>query len=324
MPEDTKEEILEEWGWPKEPFEPEDLMEYVKEATKTTKQEAYAAAVAEKNRAENEYVHLNKVFASVCVNQDGTGDEISMSDHGIDPNAFKAGKWYSFLNANEDCWVYVHNYTRNVTATKPPNFKELTEAEKKRLKALGTYIKELPNKIEKVYLKQKSIPLILASQETCDALKKFFVYDAYGELCDTTRLKRMNAKALEECRIAIVNAMKFGKWLCVYLGDHICDFQGKVCVSKNKNTFPDAVFRYGALEANAVKELIYREEDRESGQCVVRPGFKVCLVVMYDSINFDMSSFGKEQLRNVPYLDHMEEVRTYNADDKKKFLNLTM
>merc|ERR1711879_326585 len=150
--------------------------------------------------------------------------------------------------------------------------------------------------------------------------KTFFMHDGHGELCDTTKLKRINTKTLEECRSAIVNAMKLGKWLCVYLGDHITDFKNKVFAPKNKNTFPEAVFRYGGLEAAHIKEQIYSESDKESGLCVVRAGFKVCLLVMYDSLNFAMSSFGKEAIQNIPFVADMEEVRTYSAEDKQIFL----
>ena len=50
-----------------------------------------------------------------------------------------------FLNAKGDCHVYVHNYTRDITATRPENFTELTEHEKKRLEKLGTFILDLPS-----------------------------------------------------------------------------------------------------------------------------------------------------------------------------------
>jgi len=35
----------------------------------------------------------------------------------------------------------VHNYTRDITATRPENFAELTEEEKALIKKLGVYIK---------------------------------------------------------------------------------------------------------------------------------------------------------------------------------------
>lgn len=46
-----------------------------------------------------------------------------------------------FLRIQQD-QVYVHNYTRDITATRPENFAELTEEEKALIKKLGVYIKE--------------------------------------------------------------------------------------------------------------------------------------------------------------------------------------
>ena len=36
----------------------------------------------------------------------------------------------------------MHNYTRDITATRPENFAELTEEEKALIKKLGVYIKD--------------------------------------------------------------------------------------------------------------------------------------------------------------------------------------
>ena len=49
----------------------------------------------------------------------------------------------SFLGSTGACRkVYVHNYTRDITATRPENFAELTEEEKALIRKLGTYIKD--------------------------------------------------------------------------------------------------------------------------------------------------------------------------------------
>merc|ERR1719265_877200 len=165
-----------------------------------------------------------KVYANVLLNKEGSGEEKDGKHHeGIDPNAYLKGRWYRFLNHKEDCYVYVHNYTRDITATRPPNFTELTEEEKKRLQKLGVYIKELPDHIEKMYDKRKVIPIIYGSQATCEALKTFFVYDKHFHLLDTGPLRRVNPQALEDSRKAIVTAMKEGKTLAVYLGEYICN-----------------------------------------------------------------------------------------------------
>lgn len=161
--------------------------------------------------------------------------------------------------------MYVHNYTRDITAVRPENFTDLTEEEKRRLAKLGTYIKELPAEIERVYDSQKAIPIIYGSEDACAALKQFFIYDKHGELLDCSKLKRVNAKALEDSRKAIVNAMKLGKTLCIFLGDHIPELREKICVPKYKDSFPVAVFVHGGLESPMVRERIYREEDKEGG-----------------------------------------------------------
>merc|ERR1712146_654779 len=99
----------------------------------------------------------------------------------------------------------------------------------------------------------------------------------------------MNAKTLEDCRLAIIGAMKYGKALCIYIDDNVCDFVEKVCVKKNKDTFPIEVFSYGGLEADSVKEQIYRLEDKEANQCVVRDGFMIFLLVSYDREDLEIS-----------------------------------
>eukprot|EP00401_Gymnodinium_catenatum_P076567 CAMPEP_0117537130 /NCGR_PEP_ID=MMETSP0784-20121206/41807_1 /TAXON_ID=39447 /ORGANISM="" /LENGTH=333 /DNA_ID=CAMNT_0005333709 /DNA_START=71 /DNA_END=1072 /DNA_ORIENTATION=+ len=315
--------IPEEWGWPKQPYEPEDLKEYVVDATKPTAEEKWDAQLEARALDSKLEDHMNeKVYANVLLNKEGTGEAKEGRHHqGIDPNAYKKGRWYRFLNHKGDCHVYVHNYTRDITATRPDNFTDLTDEEKRRLKQLGVYIKELPREIERVYDKQKAIPLVYASAETCEALKTFCVYDKNSQLLDATKLKRVNAGALEESRAAMVNAMKLGKTLWVYFGDIVPDFQEKICVSKNRDTFPSSVFRYGGMENEMVREKIYREEDIEGGQCVCRPGFRVVLLLMYDTMNFEMSSMKKEEIPSkIPDFEYMQELRCYNDEDKKKIL----
>eukprot|EP00927_Polykrikos_kofoidii_P078464 TRINITY_DN75284_c0_g1_i1.p1 TRINITY_DN75284_c0_g1~~TRINITY_DN75284_c0_g1_i1.p1 ORF type:complete len:367 (-),score=89.18 TRINITY_DN75284_c0_g1_i1:91-1110(-) len=318
-------EIPEEWGWPKTPYEPEDLKEFVLFTTQQTSQEKWDAQLEARALDSKLEDHIaEKAFANLLLNKEGTGEAKDGKVHeGIDPNTYKAGRWYRFLNHKGDCHVYVHNYTRDVTAARPENFMDLTDEEKRRLQKLGTYIKELPNEINKVYDHQKAIPIIYCSQETAEAIKTFFIYDKNGQLLDATKLKRVNAAGLEESRKAIVNAMKLGTTLCVYLGDIIPDFKEKICISKNRDTFPISLFRYGGLDSNMVTEKIYREDDLEAGKAIVRDGFRVCIVLMFDSMNYEMSSMRKEELPSrIPDFDHMHQMRCYNDDDKKKILDL--
>lgn len=318
-----EEEIPADWGWPKEPFQPEVLRAHVKEYTQLSQQELWdehLEARAADSKLEDHVAE--RVFANVMLNKEGTGEERDDAFHrGIDPNAYKAGRWYRFLNAKGDCYVYVHNYTKDITATRPENFKDLTPEEKKRLEKLGTYIKELPDELQRVYDVEKKVPLVFASQETCEALKLFYHYTTYGQLLDVTKLRRVNAKGLEEARTAIVNAAKQGKTLCIYLGDDIPELREKICVPKNRDTFPVAVFVHDGLQNGTVREKIYREADMEGGQRVVRPGFRVFVLAMYDSMMFENSSMRKAELPGkIPDFEHMKEMRCYNDEDKTKVL----
>jgi len=313
-------DIPEDWGWPKKPFEPEDLKEHVYNTTQLTHQEKWDESLeARAIDSKREDFVEEKAFANLLLNKEGTGEEKKVWS--IDPNAYKKGKWYRFLNYKGDCYVYVHNYTRDITASRPENFTDLTDEEKRRLKKLGTYIKELPRELERIYKNNKAIPIVYGSTETCDALKTFFTYDKYHHLLDCAPLKRVNPKVLEDSRKAIVNAMKYGKCLALCIADVIPEFEEKICISKNRDSFPRAVFRHGGLENDIVKEKIFREEDKESGMCMVRDGFRVCIVLPYDSMNFEHSSMRKEALpRAIPDFEYMEEVKVYNDDDKIKIL----
>lgn len=316
-------EIPEEWGWPKIPYEPEDLKEFVHVATQATHQEQWDAQLEARALDSKLEDHIaEKAFANLLLNKEGTGDAKDSVHHlGIDPNCYKKGRWYRYLNHSGECYVYVHNYTRAITASRPDNFKDLTEEEKARVAKLGVYIKELPREIERIYDNQNAIPIIYGSEETCEALKLYFLYDKGGQLLDATKLKRVNAGALEESRRAIVNALNLGKTLCVYLGDNVPDFAEKICISKYKDSFPIGVFRHGGLDSDSVREKFYRDEDKEAGQCVVRPGFRVCVVIMYDGMNYEMSSMRKDELpTKIPDFGLMHQVRCYNDADKQKIL----
>eukprot|EP00931_Biecheleriopsis_adriatica_P081771 TRINITY_DN55119_c0_g1_i1.p1 TRINITY_DN55119_c0_g1~~TRINITY_DN55119_c0_g1_i1.p1 ORF type:complete len:383 (-),score=112.40 TRINITY_DN55119_c0_g1_i1:63-1211(-) len=316
-------DIPKEWGWPAEPFEPEDLRLYVLEATKPTVQEQWDEALeARAIDSKKEDFIAEKAFANLLLNKEGTGEERTGGVYdGIDPRAYTKGKWYRFLNHKGDCNVYIHNYTRHITATRPANFAELTEEEKKFLRTLGVYLKELPAEIEKVYQNEKAIPIIFGSPDTCEAFKVFCQYDKNCTLLDATKLKRVNAGALEDCRKAMVNAMKLGTTLCVYCGDILPEFLEKICISKYRDTLPLSLFMYDGLSNDMVRERVYRDEEKEGGQCVLRPGFQVCIMVSYDTLELQLSSYKKADLPSkFPEFERMKEVRCYNDDDKKKAL----
>ncbi|CAE7931666.1 CDC2 [Symbiodinium necroappetens] len=315
-----EDEIPPSWGWPKEPYDPEALRLYVLEATKPTQQESWDEALAARSiDGKKEDFVEEKAFANLLLNKEGTGE--AKKDRGIDPHAYEKGKWYRFLNYKGDCYVYVHNHTRDITATRPENFAELTEEEKALIKKLGTYIKEVPVEIERVYTKEKAIPILYGSQTSCEAMKTFFYYNKNSTLLDATKLKRVNAGALEECRRAMVWSMKLGTTLCIYCGDILPDFQEKICISKYKDTFPLSLFMYGGMENELVRERLFRDDEKEGGQCPVRPGFMVCIMLMYDTMGLAMSSFRAEEIRGkIPEYDRMVQIRIYNDDDRLKAL----
>ncbi|CAE8652653.1 unnamed protein product, partial [Polarella glacialis] len=108
----------EDWGWPTEPFEPEDLRLYTLEATKPTYQEKWDESLAFRQETVQDHF-AEKVFANVLLNKEGTGEARDTGVYaGIDIRAYQKGKWYRFLNHKGDCHVYVHNFTRDITATR--------------------------------------------------------------------------------------------------------------------------------------------------------------------------------------------------------------
>lgn len=313
------------WGWPKDPYDPIVLLHWVKEHTKDSPQEQWDASLAARSLVRDDYVS-DKAYANLMLNKEGTGEQREAGVYeGIDPRAYRRGRWYKYLNFNEDCYVYVHNYTRSITASRPENFGDLTEEEKRRMRKLGVYIKELPSELEKVYDKMHQIPIVHCSEYTAWSLKKFAEYGGGAggnwQLLDCSRMGRINSRLLEEARQAIVSAMRYGKWLMIFLVEPIPEFAEKICTSKNRESFPFGVWTHGGLETDVVKEKIYREDDKESGRMIVRDGFRVCVVLPYDTMNFDFASYTKASLPDkIPNYHHMHEVRCYSEEDIAKFL----
>jgi len=172
----------------------------------------------------------------------------------------------------------------------------------------GRSSQELPTEIERIYTKEKAIPVIYGSQSSCEAMKTFFHYNKNSTLLDASKLKRVNSGALEDCRRAMVWSMKLGTTLCIYCGDVLPDFLEKICISKYKDTFPLSLFMYGGMENDMVREKIFRDDEKEAGQCPIRPGFMVCIMIMYDTMGLQMSSMRKEELvGKIPEFGRMQE-----------------
>ena len=85
-------EIPDDWKWPAEPFEPETLREYVLACTKLTQQEQWDRQLELRAGDALQDHTAEKVYANVMLNKEGTGQE--QTTFGIDPNAYRAGRWY--------------------------------------------------------------------------------------------------------------------------------------------------------------------------------------------------------------------------------------
>eukprot|EP00933_Yihiella_yeosuensis_P083700 TRINITY_DN97953_c0_g1_i1.p1 TRINITY_DN97953_c0_g1~~TRINITY_DN97953_c0_g1_i1.p1 ORF type:complete len:302 (-),score=46.12 TRINITY_DN97953_c0_g1_i1:245-1150(-) len=235
-----------------------------------------------------------------------------------DPRAFEKGKWYRFQDASDKSYVYVHNYTLDATLTPPRNFTDLSPREKE---LLGVFVKDLPDVIRRIYSVKKTIPIVYGSKACCEMIRSFAEYGADNQLLDTSKLgKRITPPVLEEARQAIVAAQRYGKMLCIFIGDPVCDFLEKACVPKNRDTFPVGLFSYGGLDDNMVRDKIYRAEDRDAGQCVVRDTFSLFLLVPYDGGRseycLEMSSSRRDELMRIPFLSEMEEVHCHCEEDR--------
>lgn len=287
-PEEDEDEIPEDWGWAQKAYLPEDLQAYAREAL--------AAAEA-----------------------DGAEEEGCKEWPAADPRALEKGRWYRFTDPSGSRHIFVHNYTRDITGNRPQNCTELTEKEKRML---GTSITDLPYLLQRIYEQKKKIPIVYGTDAACHAFKNYATYSADGHLLDTSVLRRVNERSLEECRQAIVSAMKNGTKLCVFVGDHVCDFAEKICIPKNKSKFPIGLFTHKGLEGDMVKDSIFSSDDREGGQCVVREGFMVYLLVSYGDGGgaMDMSSARRDELRMIPYIDSMEMVRCHCDEDRTTLL----
>lgn len=88
-----------------------------------------------------------------------------------------------------------------------------------------------------------------------------------------------------------------------------------------EDTFPLSLFMYGGMENDLVREKIFRDDEKEGGQCPIREGFMVCIMIMYDTMGLQMSRMRREELvGKIPEFARMHEVRTYNDDDRMKAL----
>jgi hypothetical protein len=118
-------------------------------------------------------------------------------------------------------------------------------------------------------------------------------------------LKRQDI--VERCRKSLVAAMKTGGTFVLYLGNvgiEQADWKKKLC---NKENFPVETFTNAGAKLlqpdyNPRYKALYREEDLEAGQAVVRDGFRVIVISSLSAFEY------KEKLEDSIPLGYMHAV----------------
>uniref|UniRef100_A0A0G4HPF3 Uncharacterized protein n=1 Tax=Chromera velia CCMP2878 TaxID=1169474 RepID=A0A0G4HPF3_9ALVE len=237
-----------------------------------------------KQMAQNE-----KEFADMA--KMGGKEDGATQQGGVSEKSLKCGKWYKFLNAQGTCFLYIHNITKDITSIRPENYedepeeKSAAKEEKKESNEAKVPLKEIEAALEKAKAAGK-IPLLQCDEATHEALLTFFKYK--GVVMDTRALALGAVKtgikyddAMESSRKAIVHAMKEGKRLLVDLGADVAEFKTKICTMKTRDKFPSQLFTFGRVAGSRmVYEKIYKDEDKEGGQCGVRDGFETVVSVL--------------------------------------------
>eukprot|EP00981_Chlorochromonas_danica_P002209 scaffold437_cov168-Ochromonas_danica.AAC.26 len=202
-----------------------------------------------------------------------------------------AGKWKKFLSTR-GCYLYIHSLTRDLVAVKPDDYIDLPDEQTngQNENSASTDVdpsnglptipmSELPTMVDHIVKVLQKTPLIIDTSPT-ESVRTYYSYKA--NVADVSSLVVPYGKSgvkkedlMERCRHTLVSSMKKGQLFVLYLGgvtiEH-ADFKTKLC---KKDVFPKDVF------INAGKKLlepdydpkykqIYREEDLESGQAVVR------------------------------------------------------
>jgi len=173
---------------------------------------------------------------------------------------------------------------------------EELEQERKR----GIPLQLLEDELMRARCKKK-IVCMLGTEQTAEKIWTFFKYRGFvvdGKAMASLPVLRSKARLeilLEEARRAIVNAAKQGQVCLIHLGSCIPPFNDKICAYANY--FPPEVFHFGQLKGSVLNKL-YREEDKEAGQCVVRDGFQVVVNLALDGdFSMEMSSMQKAEVQ---------------------------
>eukprot|EP00607_Mallomonas_marina_P007044 CAMPEP_0182434526 /NCGR_PEP_ID=MMETSP1167-20130531/70259_1 /TAXON_ID=2988 /ORGANISM="Mallomonas Sp, Strain CCMP3275" /LENGTH=397 /DNA_ID=CAMNT_0024624501 /DNA_START=220 /DNA_END=1413 /DNA_ORIENTATION=+ len=210
----------------------------------------------------------------------------------------KYGRWCRYLGG-AGCYMYIHILTKEVVSIRPEEYEDelvnvtgeetgpntvLTD----KSNGLNTItITTLPSEIDRIISETKKTPFLLDGTKE-GAVRTYYSYKAVLEDISMllvpfakSGIKRSDVE--ERCRMSLVKAMKTGVIFALYLGsasiEHI-DCKKKFC---KKDVFPlDTFTNAGARllepKGNPRYHSIYREEDLEHGQAIVRDGFRVVVI----------------------------------------------
>jgi hypothetical protein len=214
-----------------------------------------------------------------------------------------SGKWHKYMAAS-DCYMYVHSISREVLSMRPAEYEEAAVGADSDVAGDGGEAAAidpanglatcdaagLPAEVERIQAAGETVLVLDTSEE--QVAKTFYSYKAVFE--DVSSLTIPFAKGgakrgdlMERCRKALVGAMKAGTTFALYLGattwEH-ADFKKKLC---KKDVFPLDTFTDSGRKLlrpalNPKYKLIFREEDLEEGQAVVRDGFNVVIISSLD------------------------------------------
>jgi len=222
-----------------------------------------------------------------------------------------AGTWHKYL-ASSDCYMYIHRLSREILSMKPSEYEEEPDSDDSGDSGSGGRTKEEETKdpangllsctadellqtVESVQ-KEGMTALILDTSEE-QVAKTFYEYKARLE--DMSVLTIPYAKggikrneAIERIRVTLVGAMKAGATFALYLGMTTwenADFKKKLC---KKDVFPIESFQDSGAKllnpkSNPKYKLIFREEDLENGEAVLRDGFKTVFISSLGPYEFE-------------------------------------
>lgn len=233
----------------------------------------------------------NEAEAAAILRGDGGSND---EDEATDPNALvevdcdaqqlealrAAGRWMRFLGVS-GCYMYVHSVLKTVVAARPDDFADdaeeaVEEEEVDPANGLDSCeIADLLSKVEEIVASKKT-PLLLDSSDE-GKVAAFFSY--HGIVMDVKVLAIGYAKSgvkvqdvMETCRQKTVGALKSGQTLVLDLGHSTPVFKGKLC---KREVFPVEIFQEAGQKVFAPRinpryEKLFREEDKEEGQCAIK------------------------------------------------------